>query len=301
MTPTLVGRWQTRLAMLSTLGLLVTLIFAIVFDSLTFFAVLFWVFTLGLLWDVVFILLQSMRWDRDWPAIFQIGAGVLEGAVLYGLISFWGLPGIERGSIPPSIFSAHYGLVWLVTFAWVQGPMRAFFPFWRFHGGRLSPVVTPSANVEHHRSPLRRSRRRPSRVTAVALFVLATAIFGLAYGVLLIFIPRTIISALAETDAPELIDGLSSISLPIGVVLVLLGLLYLWMAGGLLGGRVWARITAIVIGVFAVLSSVVALLLALVAPPMIGLGSMGALGTTVTLVIYGAVVIALATAGRFFR
>ena len=52
--------------MLATLGLLVTLAFAVAFNSLIFFPVLFWVFAFGLLWDALFIALQSLRWDRDW-------------------------------------------------------------------------------------------------------------------------------------------------------------------------------------------------------------------------------------------
>lgn len=141
MTPTLMGRWQTRLAMLGTLGALVTLIFALLrgpegFNE-TFFYVLGYVALFGLAWDFVFIRLQRLRWDRDWPGVFQFISGICEGALVFALIQSAGLPGIERGSVSFLLFLSHYGLVWLAIYAWVQGPMRAVFPRWRFTGGRL--------------------------------------------------------------------------------------------------------------------------------------------------------------------
>lgn len=137
MTPNLSGRWQTRTALLATLGLIVSLVFFILDRGGPFFLVLFYVFLLGLGWDVVYILLQKLRWDRDWPTCFQIGAAVVEGVLIYALISTTGLPGITAGSVPSGLFIAQYGLVWLVTFIWVQGPMRLVSLSWRFHGGRF--------------------------------------------------------------------------------------------------------------------------------------------------------------------
>jgi hypothetical protein len=136
-TPTLAGRWQTRLAMLATLGLIVTLIFALVSRDARVFAVLTYVLLFGVVWDGIWILLQKLRWDRDWPAAFQVGSALIEGAWLYGLIALVGLPLIARNSVGFGLFAAQYGLVWLVTFVWVQGPMRALFPRWRYNGGRL--------------------------------------------------------------------------------------------------------------------------------------------------------------------
>jgi hypothetical protein len=137
MTPVLLGRWETRIAMLATLGLLITALFALGYDDSTFFEVLFYVGLFGIGWDVVYIALQQLRWDRDWPAAFQVATGIWEGVFLYLVIDNIGLPGIEEGMVPMGRFIAHYGLVWLSIFVWVQGPMRAVFPFWRFHGGRI--------------------------------------------------------------------------------------------------------------------------------------------------------------------
>ena len=137
MTPTLFGRWQTRFAMLATLGLLVTVIFALILRDARVFAVLVDVFIFGVVWDLLWIGLQQFRWDRDWPAAFQIATAIIEGIWLYAVIALVGLPFIGSGSIGAGVFAAQYGLVWLVTFIWVQGPMRSLFPRWRYNGGRL--------------------------------------------------------------------------------------------------------------------------------------------------------------------
>ena len=136
MTPTLLGRWQTRLVMVLTLGVLVTVAVASLRDG-PFFHVLGYTLGFGLAWDVLYIQLQRLRWDRDWPAAFQVASGLVEGLLIYGLIRHVGLPGIPAGSVPVMTFTAHYGLMWLVIFIWVQGPMRAVLPRWRFDGGRV--------------------------------------------------------------------------------------------------------------------------------------------------------------------
>jgi hypothetical protein len=140
MTPTLLGRWQTRLVMLATFGLVITLVFALSYRPFneTFFVVLFWVAVFGLGWDIVFILLQKLRWDRDWPPLFQWLAAAAEGLAVYLVIDNTGLPGVAEGGVPAGIFTAHYGLVFFTTWAWTQGPMRALFPRWRFDGGRVA-------------------------------------------------------------------------------------------------------------------------------------------------------------------
>lgn len=141
MTPTLIGRWQTRIVLLATIGVLVSAVLALSYGATQFFLVLGYVAVFGIIWDVIYIQVQRLRWDRDWPAAFQVATGVVEGVFLYAVLATIGLPGIEAGFIPPGIFALHYGLVWLVSFVWVQGPMRVVAPFWRFHGGRIWPAV----------------------------------------------------------------------------------------------------------------------------------------------------------------
>ena len=106
MTPTLVGRWQTRLAMFGVFGSLISLIYAVSYQpdesgfNEGFFVILGFVTGIGLAWDFGFILLQRLRWDRDWPAVFQVLAGIGEGALIWALLEGTGLPRIEQGAVP---------------------------------------------------------------------------------------------------------------------------------------------------------------------------------------------------------
>jgi hypothetical protein len=138
MTPTLLGRWQTRLVLLGTLGVLITVLFVGFYPSSPappFFIVLGYVALLGLGWDVLYQALQQRRWDHDWPAIFQLGAGLWEGMVIYGVMISVGLPGIGD-SMAPGPFWGHYGTVWLGYFLTSQSLLRVLFPRWRFRGGQ---------------------------------------------------------------------------------------------------------------------------------------------------------------------
>jgi hypothetical protein len=134
MTPTLVGRWQTRLFILGTVGLVITLLFGLVTGNVIMpLLVLALVIALGWVWDVAYILLQSLRWDQDWPPLFVILSGVWEAlavSVAMRLIPGFPLPAAEA-------FAVHYGLVWLASYAMLFGGMRILFPRWRFHGGRV--------------------------------------------------------------------------------------------------------------------------------------------------------------------
>ncbi len=137
MTPTLIGRWQTRIFLLGTLGAIVTAIFAVAYQDDTFWRVLGYVALFGIGWDIAWIGIQQLKWDRDWPPYLQWATGLWEGVFIYILIDNVGLPGIQEGSVPLGRFAPHYGLVWLSVYLGSQGPMRALFPLWRFHGGRI--------------------------------------------------------------------------------------------------------------------------------------------------------------------
>ena len=141
MTPTLMGRWETRLLLLGTIGLAVTLIFGrILHDLMTPLAVLGYVLVIGFVWDILYGIVQSFRWDRDWPPVFQLAAGIVEGAFLWAVIvlanaQFEGLPGVDP-HLTFAMFFAHYVIVWVTTFLATQGLLRIIFPRWRFHGGK---------------------------------------------------------------------------------------------------------------------------------------------------------------------
>ncbi|NJL40747.1 MAG: hypothetical protein HC840_22135 [Leptolyngbyaceae cyanobacterium RM2_2_4] len=139
MTPTLFGRWQSRLLLLATVGLLVTLPFSmgwIVPGSYpVFLGVLGYVAAFGLGWDLLYDYLQKIRWDRDWPAAFQLLAGIWEAGFILLLFRTVGLPGVAR-TTPIGWFALHYSLVWLAVFTVSQTLLRVVFLRSRFRGGQ---------------------------------------------------------------------------------------------------------------------------------------------------------------------
>ena len=93
MTPTLSGRWQIRLFLLSTVGLAISSLVALIIRSFLPLLALFYVLVVGCLLDMLYQYIQSFRWDRDWPTIFQVGAGVLEGLLVWFLLAGSALTG----------------------------------------------------------------------------------------------------------------------------------------------------------------------------------------------------------------
>ena len=137
MTPTLSGRWQTRLFLLSTIGVVITLIFGYFFGNfVTPFALLGYVLLLGFLWDILYNVVQTLRWDRDWPPIFFVGAGILEGLFLWDLTHLIALPGVDP-QLTFGKFASHYCTVFIFTLAIMLGPLKIIFLKWRFRGGRV--------------------------------------------------------------------------------------------------------------------------------------------------------------------
>ncbi len=145
MTPILFGRWQTRIFLLATIGLIVSLPFAFGFIGPEagnhdfhpiFFWVVFWVGVLGLLWDILYNYLQQYLWDHDWPGAFQFFACIAEGIVLGLLLKLVGLPFINRDEFNLPWFIVHYTAVSIITYFLSWAVMRILFPRWRFRGGK---------------------------------------------------------------------------------------------------------------------------------------------------------------------
>lgn len=139
MTPTLLGRWQTRLLLMGTVGLLLTLFFCGgVFGnpaSGVYFSILIYLILFGLGWDCLYIFIQGFRWDQDWPAALQWLAAIWE-AIFFIIVR--NLLGIElplTEDFEVGWFILHYLVVWLAVFTASQSLMRLLFPRWRFHGG----------------------------------------------------------------------------------------------------------------------------------------------------------------------
>lgn len=142
-TPTLAGRWQTRLALALLVGVPLTLLWSLAFGVLSsaspakLFVLLGYATALGLLFDPLWIALQNLRWDRDWPLAFQFLGGCLEGSVLFALFSRGWLPGAPWMAGDATRFGLHYGSVLVGMLLVLLGPMRVLFPTWRFRGGRV--------------------------------------------------------------------------------------------------------------------------------------------------------------------
>ncbi|NJL09832.1 MAG: hypothetical protein HC908_05450 [Calothrix sp. SM1_7_51] len=138
MTPTLIGRWQTRLLLLGTVGLLFTLPFITglvgTSPSLNYLFILFYVAIFGLGWDAFYNHLQKYRWDRDWPAAYQLFAGIWEMLFIWFVISWFGLPFVR--DVLWVNFFPHYTTVWIAVFITSQSLMRIIFPRWRLRGGK---------------------------------------------------------------------------------------------------------------------------------------------------------------------
>ena len=142
MTPTLFGRWQTRLLLLATVGVLVSLPFPLGLigsgANIVYFFILAYVAIFGLGWDVVYNYLQKSRWDRDWPAAYQFFAGIWEMIFVFCGVKIFGfLPiPIPKEELSIGAFLLHYSVVWLAVFMSSQSLMRIIFPRWRFRGGQ---------------------------------------------------------------------------------------------------------------------------------------------------------------------
>jgi uncharacterized membrane protein len=142
MTPTLFGRWQTRLLLLATVGVLVSLPFAMGAvgspPSSVYFWILAYVAVFGLGWDILYDYLQKLRWDRDWPAAFQLLAGIGEFVFVACAVKVFGfLPiPLPKEELPFFWVLVHYSVVWLAVFITSQSLMRILFPRWRFRGGQ---------------------------------------------------------------------------------------------------------------------------------------------------------------------
>jgi hypothetical protein len=136
MTPTLSGRLQTRLVLLVLLGMPWTMVIAPMLPGGVRYgqalAALLVVAALGVGWELVYHACQQLRWDRDWPSLFALAAGVPEGALAW--------PVLHQLGLAPSSMRAYvlfFGTTWLLVWLAVQGPIRVLAPRWRHTGGRL--------------------------------------------------------------------------------------------------------------------------------------------------------------------
>lgn len=149
MTPLLAGRLQTRIFLAATIGVLWTAIitpalpipagmgvgfaYRVTFESLGLMTFL------GLFWELVYHLVQQARWDKDWPSLLSLVTVVNEAIPLWfvdhGLSVIPGTVGLSSPIIP--LFVIHVSTTWVITWLFMQGPLRVLHVRWRFEGGRV--------------------------------------------------------------------------------------------------------------------------------------------------------------------
>jgi hypothetical protein len=158
MTPTLMGRLQTRIFLVIVVGGLWTLFitpFLPVSGGLVIteysgsgltdayeatYTTLFVFLVLGLVWECIYQGLMQFRWEKDWPAMLQILTVINEGIAVY-LVLRYALPEDAKARLvvesDVQAFLVHYVTTFYVVFAFANSFMRVIFIRWRFRYGRL--------------------------------------------------------------------------------------------------------------------------------------------------------------------
>lgn len=160
MTPTLLGRWQTRILLYVLVGLPVTLVVAFWAagwgwpPSQNPFWFLTTILAIGLLLDIVYQWIQQFRWDADWPFAFFVFFSFVEFGIVFGLMRLDVLPYLpactlarinpqtqqvvcDQYTVPFSIAITHFLLVFIPSFLGVLGFLQIFLVRWRFKGAEL--------------------------------------------------------------------------------------------------------------------------------------------------------------------
>ena len=143
MTPTLMGRLQTRLILYIFIALPVTLLYALFLDlgevgRLSDPFVFISAMTLiGFILDPFYIQIQRFRWDNDWPFAFQFFFTILEFLVTLGLMSAGALDGFLVSRIDSMVSASHFFLVFIPSFLALLGGLQIFMIRWRFKGGEV--------------------------------------------------------------------------------------------------------------------------------------------------------------------
>ena len=138
MTPTLIGRLQTRLVLVACIGLPWTLVITTLAavqagesysDTLAItIEALIIVLVVGLVvWEPLYHGLQQVRWEKDWPTGLGLLTAINEGIVVWLLLD----------GAPAGAFLLHFVSTWVVMWFVLHGPLRSVVPRWRFRGGRF--------------------------------------------------------------------------------------------------------------------------------------------------------------------
>lgn len=140
MTPTLMGRLQTRIVVVLVVGLAWTLLVVPFLPSggasisevygTTIRAVFLTAVLGAILWEPLYHFVQQFRWEKDWPTGLGLVTGLPEGLMVYYVLSGF-------GDVPGWTFFWHFLTTWLLIWFVLNGPLRVLLPRWRFRGGRF--------------------------------------------------------------------------------------------------------------------------------------------------------------------
>ncbi|WP_310428677.1 hypothetical protein [Chamaesiphon sp. VAR_48_metabat_135_sub] len=139
MTFTLFGRWQIRVLLLATVGILFIISMAVKSSSSIAAQTLLTLLYLGLFglgWDFCYHQLQRLRWDGDWNGLLQLGGAVWEGIFLVTVIKIVGLPGIDIANFNLLGFIGFYTSFSLLSSIVAHSLLRILSPYSRFNGGQ---------------------------------------------------------------------------------------------------------------------------------------------------------------------
>ena len=95
---------------------------------------------IGLLLDPLYNYGQHRRWDGDWPALFMVISGFLEGGILWlflQAITIGQVKSLRFLAMPNTTFLRMYSTIWLIMFVANLGVLNVFSPYRRFKGGRF--------------------------------------------------------------------------------------------------------------------------------------------------------------------
>ncbi len=160
MTPTLLGRWQTRLVLFLVIVSPVTLVASWLLGksgglSAEPFGLAAAMLLTGLVFEAIAQQLQRFRWDQDWPFALFVGQAVCEFWVAFVAIRLDFVPGLEAcdlariDRVSRQIACVDYALpigpamvqaavIIALSLVFVTGVAPVLFPRWRYRGGQFS-------------------------------------------------------------------------------------------------------------------------------------------------------------------
>ena len=139
MTFTLFGRWQIRVLLLVTVGILLTVLIVVGSSPSVgghTFLTLIYLGLFGLGWDLLYHQMQRLRWDGDWNGLLQLGGAIGEGIFLVMVIKGVGLPGIDRANFNIPGFIGFYTSFCVLNSIVTHSILRIMSPSSRFNGGQ---------------------------------------------------------------------------------------------------------------------------------------------------------------------